>query len=341
MVESRDNIMGQHDLSYRAFFSYRRMVQDLLREIVGERWVDLIDLDSGVQVDGTFVSPKHENRESDVIWKFQRNDTGEPVYVYILMEFQSRPDPAMPVRLMSYVGLFYERLMSNQPAASWKKLPLVIPLVVYNGREPWGVATELGSLIEDLDPSAEIYRPRLRYLLVDESRYPLEELAELASPVAELFRIEQSRSWGDVKASIDRLGKAISPAESSLDAMFVTWFMKVVLPRFGRTEEAAVVSTLKEVASMLAENIEIWNLELQEKGRREGLEEGRQEGRQEGRREGRQEGRAGMLLRQLHLKFGALSPEIEERVRSTDADRLLEWSDRVLTAQQLQDVFGD
>lgn len=36
--------MGQHDLSYRLFFAHRRMIQDLLREIVGERWVERIDL---------------------------------------------------------------------------------------------------------------------------------------------------------------------------------------------------------------------------------------------------------------------------------------------------------
>lgn len=45
---------------------------------------------------------------------------------------------------------------------------------------------------------------------------------------------------------------------------------------------------------------------------------------------------------QLHLKFRTLPPEVEERVRSTDADRLLEWSDRrMLTAERLLDVFGD
>src|SRR5689334_3512625 len=83
------------------------MIQDLLREIVGERWVECTDLDSGERVSGSFVSPKHENRESDVIWKFRRKDRGEPVYVYILLELQSRPDPSMPVRLMGYESLFY------------------------------------------------------------------------------------------------------------------------------------------------------------------------------------------------------------------------------------------
>jgi hypothetical protein len=82
-----EKIVGQHDLSYRQFFSHRRMIQDLLREIVGERWVERIDFDSGERVDASFVSPKHENRESDVIWKFRRKDGGEPVFVYILLEF--------------------------------------------------------------------------------------------------------------------------------------------------------------------------------------------------------------------------------------------------------------
>ncbi|HET9867945.1 MAG TPA: hypothetical protein VFQ06_11675, partial [Nitrospira sp.] len=49
-------------------------------------------------------------------------------------------------------------------------------IVVYNGTEPWHVATDLGSLIGDLDPSAEIYRPQLRYRLVDEATYPREAL---------------------------------------------------------------------------------------------------------------------------------------------------------------------
>ena len=72
---------------------------------------------------------------------------------------------------------------------------------------------------------------------------------------------------------------------------------------------------------MLAESIDRWNREIRE--------------------EGRQEGEARVLLRQLRLKFGPLAPELEARVRSTDAERLLECSERVLTAERLQDVFRD
>src|SRR5690349_16270938 len=121
--------MGQHDISYRRFFGYQRMIRDLLQEIVGERWVDLINLESGEKINTSFVSPRHASRESDVIWKFPRRDGQEPVYVYVLLEFQSRPDPSMPVRLMGYVHNFYEDLMARQPAAGWRKLPLVIPVL--------------------------------------------------------------------------------------------------------------------------------------------------------------------------------------------------------------------
>jgi predicted transposase/invertase (TIGR01784 family) len=315
-------IVGQHDLSYRAFFVHRRMIQDLLREIVGERWVERIDLDSGERVDASFVSPKHENRESDVIWKFRRRDGGEPVYVYILLEFQSRPDPSMPVRLMGYESLFYQALMASQPAAGWRKLPLVIPVVVYNGWELWNVPTDLGSLIGDLDPSAEIYRPRLRYRLVDESAYPREDLAELNSPVADLFRIEKSRDWREVRESVQKLRQGIPPSEASLRQAFETWLQKVILPRFGLSqEEISATLTLEELETMLAESIDRWNREIRE--------------------EGRQEGEARLMLRQLRLKFGPLESEIEDRVRSADAERLLEWGERVLTAESLQDVFRD
>jgi Putative transposase, YhgA-like len=229
--------MGRHDLSYRLFFTHRRMIQDLLREIVGEQWVSRIDFDSGERVNASFVSHKHHNRESDVIWKFRRNDGKEPVYVYILTEFQSRPDPSMPVRLMSYESLFYQSLLADLPTAAWTKLPPVIPIVVYNGGEPWNVATDLGSLIGDLDPSAEIYKPQLRYRLVDEATYSQQDLAALNSPVAELFCIEKSRDWEEVRSSVHRLRRTVPPTEASLRRAFETWFHKVIpaaLRNFGR-----------------------------------------------------------------------------------------------------------
>ncbi len=107
---------------------------------------------------------------------------------------------------------------------------------------------------------------------------------------------------------------------------FETWLRKLILPRLGLSqEEASAASSLEEIETMLLESIDRWDRELREKALQEG----------------RQEGEARLLLRILRLKFGPLDLETEERVRAADADRLLEWGERVLTAEALQDVFRD
>ena len=52
-----------------------------------------------------------------------------------------------------------------------------------------------------------------------------------------------------------------------------------------------------------------------------------------------QRGEARMLLRQLTLKFGNLLPEIEQRIRDANADTLLAWSERVLTASTIDEIL--
>ena len=80
-------------------------------------------------------------------------------------------------------------------------------------------------------------------------------------------------------------------------------------------------------------------------GRREGEAEGRREGEAEGRREGeaegRREGEAEVLLRQLRLRFGALPEDVTARINTADAETLLHWSERILSASTLDAVFAE
>lgn len=65
-----------------------------------------------------------------------------------------------------------------------------------------------------------------------------------------------------------------------------------------------------------------------------------EQGRVEGHLQGRQEGEAQVLLRQLQLKFGGLSEQTIRQVRDADAEILLVWSERVITAASLDEVLG-
>ena len=69
------------------------------------------------------------------------------------------------------------------------------------------------------------------------------------------------------------------------------------------------------------------------------IDQGHQKGHQKGRQEGRQEGEALVLLRQIELKFGPPSATVRQRIRAADAETLLRWLERVLTADTLEAVF--
>jgi predicted transposase YdaD len=63
--------------------------------------------------------------------------------------------------------------------------------------------------------------------------------------------------------------------------------------------------------------------------------------RAEGHAEGRREGEAEVLLRQLRIRFGALPEDVTARLKAADAETLLRWSERVLSAPTLDAVFAE
>jgi predicted transposase YdaD len=68
--------------------------------------------------------------------------------------------------------------------------------------------------------------------------------------------------------------------------------------------------------------------------------EGRAEGEAKGRAEGRAEGAARLLVRQLGRRFGAVPDGVRKRIDAASLEQLEAWSDRVLDAATLDDVFG-
>ena len=73
---------------------------------------------------------------------------------------------------------------------------------------------------------------------------------------------------------------------------------------------------------------------------RETVQEWTQQWLEEGRQKGRQEGEAQLLTRMLERRFGPLAPADRARIQKADADELLAWGDRLLSARSLDEVFN-
>jgi len=139
-----------------------------------------------------------------------------------------------------------------------------------------------------------------------------------------------------------------APDQTALRRSFAVWINRVLLPNRLPGVRIEETQELQEVETMLAERVAEWTakwkeeglLEGLEKGLERGLEKGRQEGLQEGLQEGRQEGYIEMLLRLLERKFpGRLDKEHRRLVKEAGVETLLQWTERILTAETIEEVF--
>jgi len=328
--------MVDHDGGYKTLFANKRMVEDLLRGFVDEPWIDELDFSTLKRCEGSYVAETHQPFEQDMVWRVRwrpfRDGTdpavGPGLYVYLLLEFQSRIDKLMALRMLNYLSLLYLDLVKQGELTDSGKLPPVLPIVLYNGPRRWSAPREVGELIEEVPGGLTAYRPSLKYLLLDEGEQT-EAGRELSGNLAAaLFRLEHTRDAGEVGGIVGSLAEWLDPQKDrDLRQAFRTWVTKVL----SETKFPVDASSLEELRDMLRERVLEWT--------REWRDEGRREGRQEGRLEGRLEGEQRVLVRQLELKFGALDATLRHRIEQADDDQLMTWSENLLSAARLEDVF--
>ena len=325
-----------HDTGYKLLFSHPEMVRDLLTGFVQGEWLKDADFSTLTPVKGSYVTQSDDptQRHDDLVWKIRLNDRW--IYVYLLMEFQSSTDPLMALRMMVYVGLLYQDLAKRNELTQDKKLPPVLPIVLYNGKPRWTAPVSMAELVTTPPLGLEAYVPHCRYLLLDEGRYGADVLNPLHNLVAALFRLETQRSIDDVCIVVDALIEWLSEEDQrSMRRAFAIWIKRLL-----RTElpDAVVdgINDLQEVRSMLAENIKSWFVEYEDKGRKEGEVLGLQKGEILG----QQRGEALALQRLLSKRFGAISTELVDRIASASVTQIETWLDRVIDARELTDVFG-
>ncbi len=320
-----------HDHSYKLLFSEPEVVIDLLQGFVHEDWVKKLDFSTLEKVSGSYISDDLRAREDDIIWKVKYGESW--IYVYLLLEFQSTIDKFMAVRLMSYIGLLYQDLIKTHRIPTEQRLPPVFPVVLYNGEQRWNAATKLQDLIVHVPGGLSEYLPSLKYLLLDEGAYKLEELSPLKNLVAAIFRLENVTSQEDIIDVVTNLIEWLnSPNQTSLRRSFSIWINQVLqVPQDTTTH----TNSLLEIKAMLKQSVPLWI----EQGVAKGLEEGLEKGIEKGIEKGKSIGEANTLLKLLTLKFNPLPDWVAKKVYAAKKHQLDTWIERILSASSIEEVF--
>ena len=306
------------------------MVRDLLSGFVNEPWLADLDLDTLEKANGSYVSDDLRGREDDVIWRVRIKDCW--LYLYILLEFQSTVDIYMAVRLTTYIGLFYQDLIKQELLTSDRKLPPVLPIVLYNGKPRWYAATNIAQLIDAPPGKLSDFTPHFGYLLLDEGSIDESGPFALKNLAAALFRLEKSRTAMGMEQTLAALIDWLAdPAQNSLRRAFTVWIKRVLLPNRLPGVNLPQLENLLEIKTMLAETVIEWTEQWKQDGLQQGLQQGLQEGRQEG--------EVAVLERLLTNRFGSLPEHTRLRLHSATVDQIEHWTDAIFGATTLEAVF--
>jgi hypothetical protein len=315
-MSTEKSVPNPHDRGYRLLFSHPEFVEDLLRGFVREPWVDELDFSTLERLPEAYVSYGLDDRHGDLVWKVRWR--GQTMYLYLVLEFQSTDERFMAVRLLVYVALLYQELIRRGELLPGDMLPPVLPILLYNGDRPWTAPQALRELIAGVPPSLARYLPDLRYFLLDERRLPTADLSGEPNLVAGLVQLERSAGIEDVPEALEQMLPGILGVEHRHVRRAIASWLQARLPEAGTPED------LLELKVMLEENVKKWMRDWEEKGFRNG----------------RQRGEADLLLRLADRKFGGLDETQRARIQSADAEQLLEWGERLLSARRPEDLFA-
>jgi predicted transposase/invertase (TIGR01784 family) len=239
----------------------------LIETFITEAWVKELDFSQCETLDKSFITDHYKETESDLIYKIKlRRKT---VYIYILLEFQSKVDRFMVLRVLFYILSFYMDYTVNYKRI--KKLPAIFPIVLYNGKRKWSATTRISDLIEAEPPLGD-YAINFQYLLLNERAYSKEQLLTIRNIVSTLFLAEGHYDIALLEKELLNLYDQESDKQAV--SLFLNWFRQLAL--YGKVSPEdyekldIVYRTKEEVQTMLVTALAKERQQIYQQGKVEG-----------------------------------------------------------------------
>jgi len=187
----------------QSLFSQPRMVRDLLRGFVREDWLAWLDTRTLDPRPPTDAGPPLDRINETQVWRVLWQ--GGSTWFYLLVRHETQVDPLMALRMWLYRGLLYQDLVLRRETAPPARLPVVLPVVVYDGAPRWDAPLEALELFMPLPAALHHYPPRMRYHVLDVRHDAIPEAAGPDNLVTLLCKLERGEGTGAVEERLDRL----------------------------------------------------------------------------------------------------------------------------------------
>jgi predicted transposase/invertase (TIGR01784 family) len=265
-------ISQPYDTWFRRSMQEKKIAIDLLRSKLPEALLDQMDLSTLTLVNGTSILKGLKVVHSDCVYRCTIRDSDG--YIIIATEHQSSADHMIAFRELEYaVGI-----MNNHLAQGHKRLPIVIPLLLYHGiQSPYPYSTEIWECFEQPELAKQwALKP---FQLIDLTVMSDEEinhhgLASMMELLLKHAREEQVLFW--VKKMLN--GSNLAIIYSEIGPGYVQEGWKYIVKACGSDkhpeERDQVVAALANAFPEIGEEIMTFAQQFKQEGLQQGLERG-------------------------------------------------------------------
>jgi|SRR5690554_5239432 len=320
-----DIIKNPHDKFFKETLSKINVAQDFLLNYLPDEILQIIDIEELEIVKDSFIDKKMQERFSDLLYKVKINN--RPGYIYTLFEHKSYPYHLISFQLLKYMISIWDLLIKQDKTEKPQELPLIIPLVFYQGKERWSPGQKFLDMLGEIPEELKIYFPDFKYILYDLSRYSSEELKgkALLRIFLELTNCIYDEDFKIRLIEILNLFRELSDQKTGME-----YFETVIRYIINTREDLKMIELKDMVEQTLPERsglIMTLADRLKEEGKKEGIKEGIKEGLIE---------TVNVLLNKK-LKANELSIDLK-RINSLDIGTLKKIRDNIFDISSLDDL---
>lgn len=162
-----------HDRYFRSTMSHPNAAREFFQHHLPNNIKNVVNIEKVRLQKDSFIDDKLKLKITDLLFTTEFNKkTG---YIYLLVEHQSTPNKLMPFRIFKYVTAIMEHHLRTTKS---EQLPIVYPMIFYNGHKPYNYSTNIFDLFEDnIKLAKNIFRNPLH--LIDLSKLPDEEFKSM------------------------------------------------------------------------------------------------------------------------------------------------------------------
>lgn len=160
-------LSNPHDKFFKESFSHKEVVESFIREYLPETIYKQVDFGSLEILKDSFIDIELSEHFSDILYRIKI--AGKFSYLYLLFEHKSYMDPMIGFQLLRNMVKILEQYLKQHKRV--KKLPVIVPIVIYHGNEKWSIANSLMPLFEQIEGTKQ-YIPDFKSEVFDISHIP-------------------------------------------------------------------------------------------------------------------------------------------------------------------------